>query len=67
TLDIGNFHPQKGHLLERSGLTLSIVMSHVNGGHIDHTPPPSFENIKEYVFIYSFQPIPVGMPNNECQ
>jgi hypothetical protein len=69
TLDIGNFHPQKGHLLERSGFTLSIVMSHVNGGHIGHTHPPSFKNTKEYVFTYSFQPppIPVGMPNNECQ
>jgi hypothetical protein len=34
TLDIGNFHPQVGHLLERSVFILFIVLSHVNGRHI---------------------------------
>lgn len=47
TLDIGNFHPQPGHLLERSGFVLFIVMSHVNGGHINPIHPPTFEDIKE--------------------
>ena len=42
TLDIGNFHPQTGHLLERSDFILFIVMSHVNGGHINHTHPAYF-------------------------
>ena len=57
-LDIGNFHPQTGHLLERSVFILFIVLSYVNGGHIYLYISPNFENIKEYVFTYSPQPSP---------